>query len=175
MKLAHRRKYGCYKPRRGYKPQNDYTESASSWNYFTKQWEEPVTQDDATDVQSASSWNCTQQDDAADVQSAYSWNSTHQWLEPVARDDPPDVQEGGDQPPPEPVLEMINSGWRNYSWNPTQQCLALPAQDDVPDVQSPSSGNITQPLPEQEAGDQPSPQHIWTVEDDKPADFYAMD
>ena len=97
--------------------------------------------------------------------------------------------EGGDLLLSAPVMEML----KDVLTTPfSEDSTELPARDDVPDlhsppsrtfthqdvtpgVQSPSSGDITPPLPEQEAGDQPSPQHIWTVEDDKPADFYAMD
>ena len=58
------------------------------------------------------------------------------------------------------------------SWTFTQP-------EDTPDVQSPSSGNITQPLLEQEAGDQPSPTHLWTLEeytgDDDSGGLHSMD
>ena len=101
----------------------------------------------------------------------------------------PLVVEAGDMIVPDCVVKHVEDMWTTpFSEDSTQ----LPARVDVPDVHSPpsgtltqpevtpdvqslSSGDITPPLPEQAAGDQPSPKHVWTVEDDKPADFYAMD
>ena len=119
---------------------------------------------------------------------ASSWEKNYnQW--PEHADDPPPMVEGGDMVVPACVMEAL----KDILTTPfSEDSTELPARDDVPDLhsppsgtftqpevtpdaQSPSSGDITPPLPEQEAGDQPSPQHIWIVEDDKPADFYAMD
>ena len=154
----------------GYEPQQDYTVD-SVWNKLTKRWERADAENDANYVPGASSWE----------------RIAKEW--PGHADDPPPMVEAGDMVVFDCVMKHVEDMWATlFSEDSTQ----LPARDDVPDLHSPpsgtltqpevtpdvqslSSGDITPPLPEQAAGDQPSPKHVWIVEDDKLAEFYTMD
>ena len=156
----------------GYEPQQDYTVDPV-WNNFTKRWERVDAENDANYVPGASSWE----------------RNNNQW--PGHADDPFPMVEAGDMVLPDCVIQRLKDTLMFPMYVARDPMYV--ARDDVPDVrsppsrtfthqdvtpgvQSPSSGDITPPLPEQEAGDQPSPKHLWTLAgDDDSGDLHSMD